>query len=71
MAIAPTTPDVVSGIGARYRARGKTLADYWALTKPDVNLLIAITVLAGFCLARPTLFQGFALARFIHTLLGT
>jgi protoheme IX farnesyltransferase len=73
MAIGPTTvlPDVVSGIGARYRAIGKTLADYWALTKPDVKLLIAITVLAGFCLARPTSFQEFALARLIHTLLGT
>jgi len=26
------------------------LADYWAMTKPDVNLLIAITTAAAFCL---------------------
>ena len=31
-----------------------TLADYWALTKPEVNILIAITTFAGFYL--PTAF---------------
>ena len=28
-----------------------TLSDYWALTKPEVNLLILITTFAGFYLA--------------------
>jgi len=46
-------------------------ADYWALTKPEVNLLIAITVVASFCLARPATLQGFPYALLIHTLLGT
>jgi heme o synthase len=47
------------------------LADYWALTKPDVNLLIVIAVFASFCLARPVTQQGFPYALLIHTLLGS
>lgn len=47
------------------------LAGYWALTKPDVNFLIAITVLAGFCLARRTSLESFPYALLIHTLLGS
>jgi heme o synthase len=49
----------------------KTLADYWALTKPEVNFLIAITTAAGFCLARPAQSHSFPFALLIHTLLGT
>ena len=47
------------------------LADYWALTKPDVNLLILITTAAGFCLARPIRLVGFPVLLLIHTLTGT
>jgi len=47
------------------------LADYWALTKPDVNFLIAITVLASFCLARPATLPGFPLALLAHAVLGS
>jgi protoheme IX farnesyltransferase len=46
-------------------------ADYWALTKPDVNLLILITTAAGFCLALPTPLVGFPILLLIHTLAGT
>jgi heme o synthase len=46
-------------------------ADYWALTKPDVNLLILITTAAGFCLASSMHFAGFPVLLLIHTLLGT
>jgi len=49
----------------------RILADCWALTKPEVNLLIAITVFASFCLARPATWQSFPYALLIHTLLGT
>jgi heme o synthase len=49
----------------------RLLAGYWALTKPDVNLLIAIAVFAGFCLARPAASQGFPYALLIHALLGS
>jgi len=29
------------------------LFDYWALTKPEINILIAITTAAAFCIASP------------------
>ncbi|MGE0703759.1 MAG: heme o synthase [Vicinamibacterales bacterium] len=45
------------------------LADYWTLTKPEVNLLIVITTGAGFWLASP-LSSPWGL-RLLHTLLGT
>jgi len=55
--------------------RGSAIRDqvrgYWALTKPDVNFLIAVTVLAGFCLAHPDADKPFPLARLIHALVGT
>jgi hypothetical protein len=38
------------------------LAGYWTLTKSDVNLLIAITVFASFCLARHTTLESFPYA---------
>jgi heme o synthase len=54
----------------RRGARGKAvLFDYWTLTKPEVNLLILITTLAGFWLASPLPPSwGF---RLFNTLVGT
>src|SRR2546429_2793596 len=46
-------------------------ADYWALTKPEVNLLIAIATFAGFCVAVPGPLREFPWLRLVHTLLGT
>ena len=46
-------------------------ADYWALTKPEINFLIAIATFAGFYLGLPSQLQGFPFALLIHTLLGT
>lgn len=46
-------------------------ADYWALTKPDVNLLILITTAAGFCLALPAHLVEFPILLLVHTLAGT
>jgi heme O synthase-like polyprenyltransferase len=51
--------------------RHVSLSDYWALTKPEVNLLIVITTFAGFCLGRPTPSHPFPFLLLIHTLLGT
>ena len=48
-----------------------TLADYWSLTKPEVNLLILITTLAGFCLGLPSPIQQVPVLLLINTLLGT
>ncbi len=44
---------------------------YCVLTKPDINLLVAITVLAGFCLAFTGCPRPFPLLRLINTLVGT
>jgi heme o synthase len=46
------------------------LADYWTLTKPEVNFLIVITTFAGFYLASPALPHPRSLVLF-NTLVGT
>jgi protoheme IX farnesyltransferase len=51
-------------------SRSGALADYWTLTKPDVNLLILMTNAAGFCLGRPVP-SGFPILLLVHTLAGT
>lgn len=52
-------------------SRSARLADYWSLTKPEVNLLIVITTGAGFCLGRSSHVDGFPFIRLVHTLIGT
>src|ERR1700726_2974916 len=47
------------------------VADYWALTKPEINSLIAIATFAGFYLGLPAQLHGFPFLLLIHTLLGT
>src|ERR1700693_1103384 len=47
------------------------VAEYWALTKPEVNFLILITTFAGFYLASKPGPGGFRTVLLIHTLLGT
>jgi heme o synthase len=48
----------------------RTAASFWSLTKPDINLLIAITVALGFSLAEhfPS---SFPFPRLLNTMLGT
>lgn len=66
-----TAPDGGATLQAHYRVSSNVLANYSALTKPDVNLLITITVFAGFCLALPTPSQSFPFLLLSRTLLGT
>src|ERR1700688_4765976 len=47
------------------------VADYWALTKPEVSFFILITTFAGFYLASKPGPGGFRTLLVIHTLLGT
>ena len=47
------------------------IADYWTLTKPEINLLIAIATFTGFYLGLPPRLHGFPFLLLIHTLLGT
>jgi protoheme IX farnesyltransferase len=50
-----------------------TMADYRALTKPDINLLIAVATSTGFFLGRTSLAPtgAFPVAMLAHTVLGT
>jgi heme o synthase len=61
----------VSAMQARRIASSRVLFDYWELTKPEINFLIAITVAAGFWLGSPAAAPHFAWMSFLHTLLGT
>jgi heme o synthase len=65
VAVAPTNAVPRRG------APGSAWIDYWALTKPDVNLLIVITTAAAFSMARPRVFASLPLSLLLHTLCGT
>jgi protoheme IX farnesyltransferase len=52
-------------------ASPSTLSDYWALTKPDVNLVVIITTAAGFGLGLPPELAPFPWLRLLHTVAGT
>ena len=47
------------------------VADYWELTKPEINFLIAIATFAGFYLGMPPELHGFPVMLLMHALLGT
>jgi protoheme IX farnesyltransferase len=51
--------------------RSSALADYWALTKPEVNFLIVITTFAGFYLGSGAGWQDFPLSRAVNAVFGT
>jgi protoheme IX farnesyltransferase len=71
MVTRPTALSVDFAEAAPSRAASAVLADYWTLTKPEVNLLIVITTLAGFCLALPSHIEHFPVLLLINALLGT
>jgi protoheme IX farnesyltransferase len=52
-------------------ARSSVLSDYWSLTKPEVNFLIAVTAAAGFWMGAPASFAHFPWTCLVHTLIGT
>src|SRR5262245_29769886 len=47
------------------------LADYWALTKADINFLVAVTTWAGFYLGPPTASPEGSWTTAVHTLVAT
>jgi heme o synthase len=53
------------------RLWGATLADYWALTKPEVNFLILITTGVGFYLGSRNQTRPFSFLALFHALFGT
>ena len=60
-----------SSLQGRRMVSSSGLFDYWELTKPEINFLIAITAVAGFWLGSPEAFTYFPWMLFLHTLLGT
>jgi heme o synthase len=72
MATKPILARLDLSIAPRARLVGPAiLADYWALTKPEVNFLILITTFAGFYLARGAGWRDFPFWLSINALLGT
>ena len=72
MATKPAVAAFDVSIAPRARfARSALLADYWALTKPEVNFLILITTFAGFYLACANGWRDFPWWSSINVLLGT
>ena len=59
-------PRLAAGGLSRWTA---VLADYWTLTKPEVNFLILITTFAGFYLASPA--SHWRILLLFNTLVGT
>lgn len=54
-----------------HSVRSRILSDYWSLTKPEVNFLIAMATVTAFCLGCPKPFVHFPWMLLLHTLLGT
>jgi heme o synthase len=65
------TPNVISTPASPSSRWQAVISDYWALTKPEINFLIAIATFAGFYLGCPSQLDQFPFLRLIHTLLGT
>jgi protoheme IX farnesyltransferase len=61
----------VSAVQGRRAASASVLLDYWELTKPEINFLIAITTGAGFWIGSPAAPPHFPWMAFLHALLGT
>src|SRR5580704_12239635 len=71
----PVSPSVLvvgpADQGASFTFLRASVADFWALTKPEVNFLILIATFTGFYLGYPGNLHTFPLRRLIDTLLGT
>jgi protoheme IX farnesyltransferase len=52
-------------------SRSGILSDYWTLTKPEINFLIAIATVTAFCLGSPASLSQFPWPLLLQTLLGT
>jgi protoheme IX farnesyltransferase len=55
----------------RSRTTASVISHCWALAKPDVNLLVLVTVFVGFCLATPPHSHPFPFVLLMNALVGT
>lgn len=60
-----------SAIRGHRFASSNPLLNYWELTKPEINFMIAITAAAGFWMGSPAARPDFPWMPFLHTLFGT
>src|SRR5882724_9900223 len=51
--------------------RSSVLSNYWSLTKPEVNFLIAVTGAAGYWMGAAASFAHFPWTSLLHALVGT
>ena len=58
---------MIEGLHHKFTA----ISDFWTLTKPEVNFLIAIATFTGFYLGRPSNLHAFPFAQVFHLLCGT
>jgi protoheme IX farnesyltransferase len=63
--------DVPAVQSRRRLIRLGALSDYWSLTKPEINLLIAVTTGAGFWMGTTASLSHFPWTPLLHTLVGT
>jgi protoheme IX farnesyltransferase len=63
--------ELQSGTKRHYSPAAIAIADYWSLTKPEVNLLVAVTVAVAFSLASTKDFHRFPVFALLKVLLGT
>jgi protoheme IX farnesyltransferase len=63
--------ELQSGTKRHYSPAAIAIADYWSLTKPEVNLLVAVTVAVAFSLASTKDFHRFPVLALLNVLLGT
>jgi heme o synthase len=61
----------LAAVQRSHTVRSQILSDYWTLTKPEVNFLIAMTTVATFWLGSPKSLGQFPWLLLLHTLLGT
>jgi len=61
----------VSAVHGRRMASSNVLFDYWELTKPEINFLIAMTGAAGYWMGSRAALPHFPWMPFLHTLFGT
>jgi heme o synthase len=61
----------VSAVHGRSMASSNVLFDYWELTKPEINFLIAMTAAAGYWMGSRAALPHFPWMPFLHTLFGT
>jgi protoheme IX farnesyltransferase len=71
MASQPVLASNVAIVQRRAFVDSTIVSDYCALTKPDVNVLIAITTAAAFYISSPEALSVFPWIRLLHTLIGT